>query len=119
MRKAESDYGVVRKLLGNKCFRDAVCFHSQQLSEKYLKALLRENGLPAPKIHNLATLVTMLSPVDPTLRQLRRGLKKLSSYAVETRYPGLDPSARDTRLAVEKAKRFRLEIRKRLGLPNR
>jgi HEPN domain-containing protein len=31
---------------------DAVCFHTQQTAEKYLKAWLQEAGKPIPKIHN-------------------------------------------------------------------
>ena len=34
----------------------AVCYHAQQCIEKYLKAVLQEQGCPIPKIHDLTSL---------------------------------------------------------------
>src|SRR5580704_3895093 len=46
VHKAETDWEVAHKLAGETPPpRDVVCFHCQQASEKYLKALLQENGL--------------------------------------------------------------------------
>lgn len=36
---------------------DAVCFHSQQCVEKYLKALLQEYNIAFGKIHDLPVLL--------------------------------------------------------------
>ena len=119
VQKAESDYAAARRLLRGKPLRDVVCFHCQQVAEKYLKALMQESRLSIPKTHDIALLIDLLKAVDPALRSLRRGVQKLSSYAVETRYPGLEPTARETRTAMEKATRFRSEIRRQLGLRTR
>jgi len=67
---------------------DQVCFHCQQAAEKYLKALMEEQGQPIPKTHDLEVLLTSLSPAFPGLLSLQRGLLILVDYAVDTRYPG-------------------------------
>jgi len=40
---------------------DAVCFHSQQCVEKYLKALLQENNIAFGKTHDLAVIMRLLT----------------------------------------------------------
>ena len=51
--KAEDDALAAARLAhGRKPFHDQVCFHCQQLAEKYLKALLEELGHPVPKTHD-------------------------------------------------------------------
>jgi HEPN domain-containing protein len=66
---------------------DDGCFHAQQCIEKYLKALLQENGIPFPKTHQLEKLVDLMSP-DPAWLTIRARLVPLNSYAVNFRYPG-------------------------------
>ena len=47
-RKAEADFRAAEILAaGRERFHDQVCFHCQQSTEKYLKALLEEQGLSA------------------------------------------------------------------------
>ena len=46
VRKAEADYRLAVKLgRGSEPFHDQRCFHCQQATEKYLKALMEELGL--------------------------------------------------------------------------
>jgi HEPN domain-containing protein len=115
--KAEADIATIGALRGAKpALHDVVCFHCQQAAEKYLKAMMQESGLPVPRIHNLDQLLVLLLPVDATLRPLRRGLKTLSRYAVEYRYPGTGANAKQVQAAVRLANRVREAIRQRLGL---
>src|SRR5262245_28825164 len=87
--KAEDDYRLVRRIIDDADpFHDQVCFHCQQCTEKYLKALLEELGLSIPKIHNLDDLHSLLAPKHPSLRSFRRGLIFFSGFAVGVRYPG-------------------------------
>lgn len=117
VRKAEGDFVVAQKLQSDPSrYRDAVCFHSQQAIEKYAKALLVELGLPVPKTHDLGRLRTLLLPHDATLRPFRRGMLFVTTFAVETRYPGENATKRDAAAAVRWAQRIRVEVRKRLGL---
>jgi hypothetical protein len=69
-----------------------------------------------PRTHNLNDLLNLLLPHDPTLAFLRRGLRSLTRYAVDTRYPGVRATTRRMKAALRHAERARREIRSRLGL---
>jgi len=71
---------------------------------------LQEWGLPVPKIHELDDLLTLLVPRDPTLQSVRRGLRGLSRFAVEYRYPGFHADGRKAQAALRRAERIRLEV---------
>jgi HEPN domain-containing protein len=96
-----------------------VCFHYQQCAEKYLKGLMEEVGLTVPKTHDLLDLQTSLAPHHPSLHSLRRGLRFLTHFAVDTRYPGDCATKRQAEAALRWAKRVRTEARKLLGIPPR
>src|SRR5437899_8942586 len=117
IRKAESDFRVAKNLAGMRpAAHDEVCFHSQQAAEKFFKALLQEWGLPVPKIHELDDLLTMLLPRDVTLQIVRRGLRGLSRFAVDYRYPGFHANVRKAQASLHRAERIRVQVRARLGL---
>ena len=117
VQKAEDDLAAAKKLMTTKpLLSDQVCFLCQQSIEKNLKALLQQLGLPLEKTHDITKLIDQLIPKVKTLRSLRRGTDTLTRFAVDYRYPGLKTTPRQARAALEKAKRFRAEIRKRLGL---
>jgi hypothetical protein len=50
---------------------------------------------------------------------MSRGLKGVTRYAVEYRYPGMSTSARQARAAFRKALLVRMAIHQRLGLPGK
>jgi HEPN domain-containing protein len=118
VRKAEADRGGARILHRVKSPKhDLTCFHCQKCVEKYFKALIQEWRLPAPpRTHDLRTLLLLLVPHDATLRKLGRGLKTLTTYAVDVRYPMKDASKRQANAALRKGEKVRSEIRQRLGL---
>jgi HEPN domain-containing protein len=70
--KAEGDFTTAgRELRARKAPNyDAVCFHTQQCAEKYLKAVLQENGQRIPKIHFLLELLAMILKFDGSSRRL-------------------------------------------------
>jgi hypothetical protein len=70
-----------------------------------------------PRTHNLNDLLDLLLPHDATLAPLRRGLRSLSRYAVDFRYPGVSATTRRMQAALRHAERVRSELRNRLGLP--
>jgi HEPN domain-containing protein len=118
VRKAEEDYHVaVRTHRSAGPFHNAVCFHCQQASEKYLKAVLEEQGLTVPKTHDLDDLRQLLLLHDASLRPLRRGLVFLTRFAVETRYPGDWASKRQAAAAIRWVGKVRTTARVLLGLP--
>jgi len=118
VRKAEADFeaaNTIAKL--DPSLRDPLCFHCQQTVEKYLKALLQELGQVVPRTHDLANLLNRLLKLDKTLRGLQRGLKQLTRYAVEYRYPGIVATSRQARSALRRAELVRQAIRIKLGIP--
>jgi HEPN domain-containing protein len=118
VRKAENDVAAARQLLkARPLLNDEICFHCQQAIEKYFKGLLAEHGLPIQKTHDLTILLLQLIPADATVASLGRGLKGVTRYAVEYRYPGANTTSRQARAAYRKALSVSAEIRKRLGLP--
>ncbi len=117
VEKAENDLkNAVNTLkMGADCPTDTVCFHAQQVVEKYLKALLVFRGINFPKTHNIEELVALLPARDrPKLSDAEQD--RLTDYATITRYPGdYEPILiAEARRAVAIARRVRAEVRKRL-----
>ncbi len=87
--KAESDLGVADHLLSASTpYVEAIGFHAQQASEKYLKAFLVEHQIEFPKTHDLGQLLDLISPVDPSLASTLCDVPSLNPYGVDFRYPG-------------------------------
>ena len=118
IEKAEGDLLTARReyRARNRPNYDAVCFHTQQTVEKYLKAWLQEADRAIPRIHNLVDLVSLCIEVDPTFSILEQELRGLDSYAVRTRYPGQNATKEEALIALKTAKNVLLFIRKKLGL---
>lgn len=118
MRNADADLAAARRLApGDEQLYDQLSFHGQyKAAEKYLKALLQENGIAVSKTHDLKEFLDLLLPIDITLAPLRRMLVSLSRYAVEFRYPGARATLRRMTAALRRTERIRGELRTRLGL---
>jgi len=116
--KAEGDFATPgRELRARKSPNyDAVCFHSQQCAEKYLKAVLQENNLPIPKIHFLLELLAMILKFDTSYKFLKADLEVLENYSVRYRYPGISSELDEACGAYIAAKTVRTYIREKLGL---
>lgn len=111
--KAENDLkaAAVTLRLGKDCPTDTVCFHAQQVVEKYLKALLTHRQRPFPKTHNVQALVGMLSPAD-RIDLSEEEQYRLTDYATVTRYPGSgEIPLPEARRAVAVARRVRKQAR--------
>src|SRR5215217_6885503 len=80
--KAEGDFATAgRELRARKSPNyDAVCFHSQQCAEKYLKAFLQENEKRIPKIHNLIELMLLCEEIDSSFEMLRADLVVMERF---------------------------------------
>ena len=94
---------------------DAVCFHAQQCAEKYLKAVLAENELRIPRIHDLEALLNQLLPLYPTLNGFMRLARILSAMAVEVRYPGMTADEDDAAESIKAAMAICEAVRSILG----
>jgi HEPN domain-containing protein len=117
VEKAEADYRGARNLVSSQPpTHDLVCFCCQQCAEKYLKAILNEQGRSAPRTHDLEDLLSLLLPSHPHLKAFRRGLKFLMQFAVDPRYPGFRASKRQAASALRWAGKVRQACRDLLGL---
>ena len=114
--KAEGDFRTASREMHarRELNYDAVCFHCQQCAEKYLKALLQEQGHHIPKTHDLNQLLEYCLPYDGTLEPHRDLLKDLTRFAVEFRYPGESATKEDARTALQHAKILRAFLRPKL-----
>ena len=116
--KAEADLATAQReidALDNPNY-DAVCFHTQQRAEKYLKACLQEADISFRKTHDLSELLDSALSLDPTLESLRPDLNSLSAFAVEYRYPGESAEIDEAREALERCRKVRQIIRQALSL---
>lgn len=115
--KAEGGFAVTQREMevtdGN---YDAICFHSQQLAEKYLKAFLFKNKVDFPKIHNLVELLELCLALDKSLNEIREPLDRLEDYAVLYRYPGASAGHSDSEIAFRDAKEVRAFMRVKLEI---
>ncbi len=117
LRKAEDDYRLAALIArGRERFHDQLCFHCQQSTEKYLKALMEELGLRIVKTHDLEDLLTALLPYHGSLRSHRRGLKFLTNFAVAIRYPDERATKRQAIAAFRWNQRVRQACRSLLGI---
>lgn len=89
LTKGDDDYLNARSIITHRDGTPSgVCFLSEQMAEKYLKALLVYRKEPVPKIHDLLRLETILIKRIPDITTLHEYLATLNRYYIETRYPG-------------------------------
>lgn len=88
---------------------NGTCFLSQQMAEKYLKALIIFFKKHVPKVYDLLELETILASVEPEVQQLHEDLTVLNRYYIATRYPGDYPefSWKDAKEAYDAALRVK------------
>jgi HEPN domain-containing protein len=91
LRHAWSDLELARAPRNSKILLEDLCFHTQQATEKALKAVLVFKSVPFLRTHNIRTLIDLL-PEDLSLPEEAEIAPILTDYAVLTRYPGnLEP----------------------------
>jgi HEPN domain-containing protein len=119
VEKAELDLMTARRELrvtGERVNYDIVCFLAQQCVEKYLKGYLQEHDVTFDRTHDLVALLNLALPTAPLWESWRTSFRRLTSYAVEFRYPGEWAAADQAKLSFEIASSFRDEARTALGL---
>jgi HEPN domain-containing protein len=117
--KAMEDFRVAKHELSlseDEIATGAVCFHSQQLVEKLLKAYLISKNVDFERTHDLKFLLELCVRQDNDFKGLKVG--NLTSYAVEIRYPDefYIPSVDEGKTCFEIASRIKDFVFKKLGL---
>src|SRR6266705_630907 len=94
LNRAHSDLSIA-KVESPGIYREDLCFHAQQATEKAIKAVLLHRGIRFPYVHDIGELIRLLKrkAVSVPLRVWKT--RELTDYAIETRYPGLSEPVRD------------------------
>jgi len=97
---------------------NTVCFLSQQIAEKVLKAFLCYHGVEFPKIHQLDELLKLCARIDADFDSLIDSAEDLTPFYISTRYPGDYPtySFEDAEGAFQKASEIKNFVLKQLPL---
>ena len=90
LRRARSNLARAKTLPGSRdVLLEDLCFDAQQAAEKALKALLVKRQVKFGKTHDLANLLDLLQKAGARVPPEILEAAALTSYAVESRYPGL------------------------------
>ncbi len=115
LHKANEDLGVARRLMEDSPpYANAVAYHCQQATEKYLKGLLVWWEMPFPKTHDVKALLRLIQARDTQLAASLQDAVALTPYGVELRYPGdrTNASTEDAREALRLAERVQDAVQK-------
>jgi HEPN domain-containing protein len=117
VEKAEDDFYSAELLLhaGEHPLPGNSCFHSQQSAEKYLKAFLVEHEIDFPRTHQLMVLVELCAGIDAAFLENSQLFRRLESYAVAVRYPGISIEIGAAEKALQTAGLIRDLLRKKLS----
>jgi len=120
VEKAEADWGTTQRefRVRRSANLDAVCFHAQQVAEKYLKGTLCAQGREVPRTHDLEHLLDLCLPFYPLWEALRPEMQLLTQFSVGFRYPGEAADRSTAREARDAVRRVRIQIRESLALKN-
>jgi HEPN domain-containing protein len=118
LRRARSNLARAKNRIPEACLED-LCYDSQQAAEKAIKAVFIHRGLAFQYTHDLAKLVTDLRRAGCGIPKYLDGAKRLTRFAVETRYPGLSGpvTERQYRGTVRLAEAVLLWAERQVGPP--
>ena len=116
IKRAEDDeINIIANLKHRDGTPTPICFLSQQMAEKYLKAFLVKKKKEFPKIHHLEFLLNLCLAINQSFANLKSEAVMLIKCYVANRYPGDYPEF--TWQDAEKAYQAALQI-KNLVLTN-
>ena len=109
---AKADLINCQRILEDEFLTTILAFHSQQVVEKCIKALINEKDLDIPRIHNLVRLYQVVESFLKNPIEIRE-LMALDSVYTSSRYPsdiGMiasgKPTRQDAMALYESAKRI-------------
>ena len=113
LARARADHGLPDVLY------EDLCFDAQQAAEKAIKAVLVRRRVHFPRTHAISDLLTLAAESGLVVPNEVQEATDLTSYAVETRYPGEweDVSEEEYRHAIELANRVLRWAEQLIGSP--
>ena len=105
LKKADSDLKSAKGLLELDLL-DTSVYHTQQCTEKALKAFVIYKTRSFTKTHDLRKLLEVCVNIDKDFIQFKEYVSELNPYAEEFRYPGdhLLPEKQEVEEAIKMAK---------------
>lgn len=115
-RYGDEDHQIVKIALKENGPPNQICFHAQQMAEKYLKGFLAFSNKRFEKKHQLDYLLNLCETIDPSFHELTENVKYLAEFYIETRYPGDCPEffVEDAKEAAEAAQRIKEFVLKKV-----
>jgi HEPN domain-containing protein len=95
LTRAKGDLAIARAPLPEGAFLEDLCFHAQQAAEKALKAVYQHRGWTFRYTHDLEELIAGLKEKGLDLPPEVVEADALTSFAWESRYPGLSEPVTD------------------------
>lgn len=117
--KASDDELNIRSILRHRDGAPSgVCFLSQQMAEKHLKALLIFFDLELVKTHDLIKLISLFKNNAPGVKEIDEEAALLNQYYIETRYVGdySEFSWKDAEEALAAAERIKEFVLQKIGM---
>lgn len=118
LKFAEMDKITAEKILEEDGLSNIVLFHSQQMVEKSLKALLEENEADVPKTHGLKKLYFLIPEnIKKIINIDQESLGLLDEIYIDSKYPsdiGLLPSGIATKEEARQIYEMALDIYKKI-----
>ena len=87
LNSAQEDIIVIESVMHNENTTGAASFHAQQCIEKSLKAVLEENRVNIPRIHDLKRIFSLTETYFQEEYD-EEIIDKLNTLYIESRYPG-------------------------------
>lgn len=85
--RGDHDIETAQLLYDERGYTDSIAYHIHQAIEKYLKGYLVFHGERYPKIHELDTLLHLVSRFDTRFDAFIDFCEKATAYYIEDRYP--------------------------------
>ena len=109
-KRADEDLLLIEVLLKEESFfPNPICFHAEQVAEKYLKGFLAHHELHVRKVHDLEILVKDCQKVDQSFEEVLDDARFLNQFYIESRYPDdyVAFSSEDAKEAYARAKEIK------------
>ncbi|MBD3308786.1 HEPN domain-containing protein [candidate division KSB3 bacterium] len=106
LKAARDDILTIEELLDNEHLTHIMAFHAEQAVEKCLKAILEEDRVEFPRIHDLSRLYKLVQGSRHFSIEQQDILQKLNTLYIDSRYPGEFGLLPDGKPSLEDAKEF-------------
>lgn len=106
LKAASYDILTIKKILNEEDLTHIASFHAEQAVEKVLKALIEEQNINVPKIHDIRRLHKMVEALIPLDEEHLEILLTINELYTDSRYPGDFGLLPDGKPGIDDARKF-------------